>query len=246
MSDFVTAPKIWLSILIRIYCDGSVQEQDHTRYLSFITSYLLPGLATGQSGQLSKGGTQVNLDTIQEQLEPLETYHAIEDGTNGDSNLWLTFVFHACRIVHLDELGKTLCNIDVMRVGRAGQRSYSKTCTLKPNSLLGAFLKRLQLSWAQMPFENQTKVWSDYAGPRSNLEKRYAADFNQGLESELVTERAREADTELEESLRRLVLQHNENQQPSTISGEDLDTLLHYQTERMESKYWLIEKKTIC
>jgi hypothetical protein len=240
MSGFVTAPKVWLSILIKMYCSGLVQEEDHANYLPFITSHLLPGLVLGKSGRSVVQVEQLTLDTIRIQLEPLlAKADSPTRKSNGNCTLWLTFVFQVCKVVHLDELGKALCHIDdvVMRADRAAESLRLKACTLAPNSLFGAFLIRLQLSWDQMLFETQMKLWSDFAEHRAILIEEYAAELNGNmLTMAIASEMQRESNTNLEQSLYGLILRHNQNQAASVIADEDLEAMLHFQTEQMESE----------
>jgi len=246
MSSFVTTSKLWLTILITMYCDGSVREEDHATFLPFIAQQLLPSISApsehGTSSSSNLNGQQLSLSIIEDRLHSSTVNTDSQDCKRfGRCSLWLVFVYRHCGIAHLDRLERfitTLTELFIPRTpaGTAGARR----CVLTQTSLLGAFVNRVKLSWAQMRFEHQMQAWHELSGFRRALIERYKENFNtkamRAYKAEILASKEEEADLKLEESLYGLIARHHQQQEAPLHSDEDLRVMVQFQVERMQCK----------
>jgi len=245
MSSFVTTSKLWLTILIDMYCDGTVREEDHT-FLSFIAQQLLPSISfpSGLGGDSSSNlnGQQLSLSVIEDSLHRLEVDTDSQDCKRfGPCSLWLAFVYRYCGIAHLDRLERFITSLTELFIPRTAAGTVGvKRCVLTQNSLLGAFVNRVKLSWAQMRFEHQMQAWHELADCRRTLIERYKDNFNtkamRAYKAEVLATKQEEADVKLEESLYGLIARHHQRQGAPLHSDEDLRVMVQFQVERMQCK----------
>jgi hypothetical protein len=246
MSSFVTTSKLWLTLLIDMYCDGTVREEDHATFLPFITQQLLPGISAsselGRESSSNLNGQQLSLPLIEQKLHSLEIDTDSQDYKRfGRCSLWLAFVYRHCGVAHLDRLERLIMNITELFVPMTAAGTVgAKRCVLAQNSLLGAFVNRVKLSWAQMRFEHQMQAWHELAGVRRTLIERYKENFNtnamRAYKVEVLALKQQEADLKLEESLYGLIARHHQQQDAPLHSDEDLRVMVQFQVERMQSK----------
>lgn len=231
MGDFVSPPKIWLTILIDMYRNKAFCEEDSVKILPFITSHLLPGLTTGTHSS-SGAATKLSLDSIKAALCDLTVnLQSVDAERTGSGNLWRTFVYRHCEIATLKDLDShfiTLVNPDA------------------PPSLFSAFMDRVRLSYEQLRFENQMRVWHDFARHRSRLIEEYMDIFTGDVLSsyrlKVALSRKAEGDATLEQSLYRLVAQQHENRNAVAAGDQDLEAILQFQIEQMQRERSLSHK----
>jgi len=229
-----------------MYCDGTARGEDGFTFLRFITQQLLPGIsAASDSGRNSRSdlnGQQLSLSHIEDSLHKLEVDTDSQDCKRfGPCSLWLAFVYRHCEMAHLDQLERFITKLTELFIPRtaAGPVGIDR-CILAQNSLLGAFVNRVKLSWAQMRFEHQMQAWHELGGSRRDLIERYKANFNtkamRAYKAEVLATKQEEADLKLEKSLYGLIARHHHQQEAPLHSDEDLRVMVQFQVERMQCK----------
>jgi len=229
MPHFVTSEKIWLTILINMYSEGTYCEEDTVKILPYITSHLLPGLS---SEARVTTATKISLDDIKALLRdlPVNTDSGDAERT-GPNNLWNTFVFRHCEMVNLDDLDRHFIKL------------FDPNA---PPSLFNAFMDRMRLSYQQLRFENQMQIWHDFAQHRSKLVEQYRDIFQGAVlgryRMKVLLGKMAEADPVLEQSLYGLIARRHENSGAGVVGKEELETMLQFQIEQMQREYSI----TVC
>jgi len=226
MPQFVTSAKIWLTILIGMFCERTFREEDTVTILPFITSHLLPGLA---SGARSDTATIVELEDIEMLLRDLPISNESSDAhRTGSNDAWNTFVFRHCEIVSLDDLDH---HFDKLEHDNNGT----------PTSLFGAFVHRMRLAHQLLRFEDQMQVWHDFAQHRSRLVEQHRDIFKGEMlgryRMKVLLNKMAEADPVQEHALHELIDRRQGQSNASVVGGEELRTMLKFQIEKMESEH---------
>jgi len=226
MPQFVTSAKIWLTILIGMFCERTFREEDTVEILPFITSHLLPGLA---SGARSTTATIVALEDIEVLLRdlPINIESSDADRTR-PNNAWNTFVFRHCEIVSLDDLDHHFDKLEHEADGT-------------PTSLFGAFVHRMRLAYQLLRFEDQMQVWHDFGQHRSRLVEQHRDIFKGEMlgryRMKVLLNKMAEADPIREHALHEFIARRQEESNAGVVGGEELRTMLKFQIEKMESEY---------
>jgi len=246
MSSFVTTSKLWLTILISMYCDGTSREEDGFTFLRFITQQLLPGMSAssdfGRDSSSDLSRQQLSLSVIEDSLYALGVDADSQDCKRfGPCNLWLVFVYRHCEIAHLDRLERFIMRLTDLFIPKTAARSVGvKRCVLAQSSLLGAFVNRVKLSWAQMRFEHQMQAWHELGSFRRLLFERHKEEFEaetmRAYKAEVLAIKQEEADLKLEQNLYGLAARHHLQQEAPLRSDEDLRVMVQFQVERMQCK----------
>lgn len=226
MPQFVTSAKIWLTILIGMFCERTFREEDTVKILPFITSHLLPGLA---SGARSTTATIVALEDIEVLLRDLPINIESSDADlTGPNNAWNTFVFRYCGMVSLDDLDHHFDKLEHDPTG-------------KPSCLFGAFTHRMRMAYQLLRFEDQMQVWHDFAQHRSRLVEQHRDIFKGETlgryRMKVLLSKMAEADQMRDHSLYELMARRQEESNAGVVGEDELRTMLRFQIEKMEREY---------
>ncbi|KAF2757294.1 anaphase-promoting complex protein [Pseudovirgaria hyperparasitica] len=158
MSRYLTPPKIGLLALVRLYCEGAISSSGAISILSFIVSHLLPPLAEGSDDEHSTRSFTLPVSEFDKATSTLSSIHP------GQSvfdllihRLWSIDSFHA---LHEFFSGLTdLLNHSKERDNESSFSSPPSATVLSRTSPLGAFVRRAQLEFTRLQFNDAQKLW---------------------------------------------------------------------------------------
>lgn len=255
MARWLTASKLGLLALIELYAEGVVPRQAIVPVLSFITSHMLERdpipISSDRSTRWSKAERTVSLVISIKDFEKLLGSYPFLMGMPG-RKLWDRFLGKLWDINSVDALHIFIDNLSHMLAKTKQQlREEQGGGTPEPepgikftkNSMFGAFIRRAQLEHVRVHWEGTTNLWQDYVRyrqPTIDYMKKKNPNFTrmrfdnvlfmgeqEGWDSQQVFELASVAYGDM---------LTGSNIAPIPVSKDDIDTLLEFQIEQMQSK----------
>lgn len=256
MASYVSASKLCLVVLTRLYVEGYVPSRAAVEVLSFIGSRLDPETKLVTVRPQKKQDSQKDLSALS-----LQDFRSIlsRDELPGhvgrlgsDVELWEVFGSFLLQISDLHTMSHFFSNLDVFfeTVPTLGEDG-TFTQPLAPNSPLGLFIRRVRVEFSNMHFPEIVKLWYSFEryvrplrddaeawGLRLHMTDAITTHLN------LQTLRGpKDEDEGLEHTASdtleaQIIAQSmgNESDQADLTSSHDFDRLLEFQIEQMRSK----------
>jgi anaphase-promoting complex subunit 5 len=248
MTRFLTPAKIGLLALIELYTEAVVPNSSTIPILSFVLNQLLP------SAYKSQPRDPISLPFILDlkSFESLLTSHPAAAGLPGRS-LWDHFLRKLWEIDSLDALHvffATRWNLlarsrdEIKKDGEMGIPPPSDDMILlSRTSPFGSFIRRAKVEYERLRFGDALSLWVAFVSWREES-RTYWSRRNGGLErwagdcalAEGQEEWGLEATETLEHITYGALSMENSNQ--GGISTDDVEKLLEFQVEQMQSEYF--------
>lgn len=227
---YLTAQKISLIVLLRLYCSSTLPSSATIPILSFILSTTLP--SSSSSVRFLRSSAASN---------PSFSIDAFEDVLQGHAsnmpgrtlldlflrNMWEMNSFDALHVL-FDNLGELLMTPS-NNEGEGQERVYiSKT------SPLGIFVRRTRLEFDRLQFEDTIALWSSfvrYRAPTAQWTKRLAGLAASGVDAVIAEMGMQEGDDIYEIAYGDL---HEPDHGTQGVSQDDLDRILNFQLDRLQ------------
>lgn len=239
MSRYLTPSKIGLLALISLYTESLVPSAATIPILSFLVAHLLPGNSRASQSASSENNHSFTLPIASLQQATITYISGIPGRTLWDlllNKLWEINSFDALhiffdKISHL--LEKPREEQDTEEESNAPK---SKHTLLSRSSPLGAFVRRSQLEFTRLQFHDGITLWKSFITYRSPTIKAWrrrhpgkSASIDIMLDKEPVTS----------EELSNVIYGDvaNISLNDANISTEDVEKLLEYQVEQMQSMF---------
>lgn len=250
MSRFLTPAKIGLLALIELYTEAVVPNSSTIPVLSFILNQLLPSAYKSQRRDTKQ------LDTLPfildlKSFETLLISHPAAAGLPGRS-LWDHFLRKLWEIDSRDALhvffatrGNLLARNkeDIKKDGEMGIPPPSEDMILlSRTSPFGSFIRRVKVEYERSKFGDGLSLWVAFGEWREES-RTYWARRNGGLErwagDRALSEGQEEWGLEATEMLEHITYgaYSTGNDNECGISTDDVEKLLEFQVEQMQSKY---------
>jgi len=236
-SRYLTAQKISLLVLVRLYCSSALPTSSTIPTLSFILSHTLSSPSAGARNQRASSSSALSHDTT-------FSIDAFEDVLQGHpssmpgrtlldvflKDMWGMNSFDALHALFegLKELVGSPPAADSHDDAPPDRIYLSKT------SPLGAFVRRADLEFTRLQFDDAMRLWSSfikYRAPTAQWTKRLA-----GLASSGVDMVASELGIGPGNALYEIAYGHLEEQDEdgTGLSIDDLDRILDFQLDRLQ------------
>lgn len=234
MPRYLTAQKISLLVLVKLYCNSDFPPSAKIPILSFIVSFSIPpavsyARAAHSSDEHSRSLSIEAFDNV---------LHSHASGMPGRT-LMDVFLKHMWEINSFDALNDLFDNIDQLLV-RPKQPSpdvssedLQDQVILSKTSPLGVFVRKTKLEFTRLQFDDSMKLWSEfikYRAPTSQWTKRLA-----GLASSGVDRNAAEMSLCPGDSLYDVaygaLAKEGEDQ---NMSVDDFDRMLEFQLDKLQ------------
>ncbi|KAJ0326188.1 hypothetical protein COL5a_007011 [Colletotrichum fioriniae] len=266
MARYLTPAKIGLLALIELYTDEHVPATAIIPVLSFITSHLLdpdPQSFTNTASKDTrwrKAESTVSLVIGIKDFEKLLSAHSVVVGLPG-RKLWDTFLAKLWGINSLDllhdffarqsqclaktkeELLRAAGGDETIAAQLLQEQQQKSGITLSRNSPLGQFVRRCQLEFTRLLFHDATQLWTDFVQYRQPtagyLRKRNPSFGRLSFDNVLMTGEQSEWDLEGVAALTSVVygdMVRNGTPAAVPVSTDDIELLLEFQIEQMQSK----------
>ncbi|KAH3986954.1 hypothetical protein HBH98_025910 [Parastagonospora nodorum] len=234
---YLTAQKISLLVLVRLYCSSALPTSATIPILSFILSHTVsPPTSNAQShrsfGPASSEHTAAfSIDLFEDVLQGHTS--SMPGRTLLDlflKHMWELSSFDALHdlIDNLGELLSTPLSADSQDEPSSDRIFLSKT------SPLGAFVRRARLEFTRLQFDDAMKLWSlfvKYRAPTSQWTKRLAGIASGGVDRVAAEMGLRPGDDLYEVTYGHL---EDQEQEGEGLSTDDLDRILDFQLDRLQ------------
>lgn len=233
---YLTAQKISLLVLVRLYCSSSLPSSSTIPILSFILSHTISSASSSASSRRTLGSASSDHDTT-------FSIDVFEDVLQGHASsmpgrtLLDLFLKHMWEMSSFDALHDLIDNIgELLIIPSPGdaQDAPLDRIYLSKTSPLGAFVRRARLEFTRLQFDDAMKLWAafvKYRAPTAQWTKRLA-----GIASSGVDRVAAEMGLRPGDDLYMIAYGHLEDQEQEGdgLSTDDLDRILDFQLDRLQ------------
>lgn len=224
---YLTAQKISLLVLLRLYCSSTLPSSATIPVLSFVLSASIPPSSTSSRSQRSSAShnPSFSIDTFEDVLQGHVSN--IPGRTLLDIFLKTMWEMNSFDALHslFDGLSELLMSTPSQE-GEAQERVY-----LSKTSPLGVFVRRARLEFDRMTFEDTIALWSSfikYRAPTAQWTKRLAGLASCGVDAVVAEMGMQEGDDVYE------IAYGNLNELDHGTSLDDLDRVLEFQLDRLQ------------
>lgn len=172
MSRYLTPSKVGLLVLISLYTDSMVTSDGIIPVLSFVTSRTVPRSVADCDGHVPATSPSLSLDIADFDLILKGLESTIPGRTLQDKfleKLWLIDSLHS-----MHEFFRNLKNI-VAQIGPPAQQANPTRgkILLARTSPLGIFVRRAQLEFTRLQFDDTVKLWTNFMRFRQPSEESW-------------------------------------------------------------------------
>ena len=231
---YLTAQKISLLVLTRLYCTSSLPYSATIPVLSFILSNNLPSAPSSARPQRS------NISSQQDTCFSIDAFEDVlqEHPSNMPGRTLLDlFLKHMWEMNSFDALHALFDSIlDLVTPpphGTQDQESPDRI-HLSKTSPLGAFVRRTHLEFTRLQFDDSMKLWSSfirYRAPTAQWTKRLAGLASSGVDMVVSEMGLRAGDDMYEIAYGNL---QEDQEEGAGMSLNDLDRILDFQLDRLQ------------
>lgn len=231
---YLTAQKISLLVLTRLYCTSSLPYSATIPVLSFILSNNLPSAPSSARPQRS------NISSQQDTCFSIDAFEDVlqEHPSNMPGRTLLDlFLKHMWEMNSFDALHALFDSIlDLVTPpphGTQDQESPDRI-HLSKTSPLGAFVRRAHLEFTRLQFDDSMKLWSSfirYRAPTAQWTKRLAGLASSGVDMVVSEMGLRAGDDMYEIAYGNL---QEDQEEGAGMSLNDLDRILDFQLDRLQ------------
>ncbi|KAF5850688.1 hypothetical protein GGP41_010352 [Bipolaris sorokiniana] len=230
---YLTAQKISLLVLTRLYCTSPLPSSATIPVLSFILSDSLPSTPSSARPQPSTSNQQnasFSIDAFEDVLQG----HASSMPGRTLLDLFLKQMWEINSFDALHALFDSILEIVTAPLPLNQDEEIPDRTYLSKTSPLGAFVRRAHLEFTRLQFDDSMKLWSSfikYRAPTAQWTKRLA-----GLASSGIDVVASEMDLRAGDDVYEIAYGHLEDQeeQGADTSLDDLDRILDFQLDRLQ------------
>jgi len=239
MSRYLTPSKVGLLALISLYTESVVPAQATIPVLSFLVSHLLPVTSAASRSEVEPHPHNV---LAIEDFQRTTIAHA--SGIPG-RNVWDLLLHKLWKIDSFDALHVFFDTLSLLlqKLPEEQQREIENGVDPNPNRMLlsrasplGSFVRRAQVEFTRLPFHDGVTLWKTFVSYRAptllQWKKRNPSAGNTSFDSNL-----HDDDLAWGDPLSNVIyreLEHGSRQEAS-ISTEDVEKLLEYQVDHMQS-----------
>ncbi|KAF2856573.1 hypothetical protein T440DRAFT_3157 [Plenodomus tracheiphilus IPT5] len=231
---YLTAQKISLLVLTRLYCSSTLPSAATIPVLSFILASNIPAASSSARAQRSSNPALQEASSSVEGFEDVLQGHA--SSMPGRTLLDL-FLKHMWEINSFDALHALFDSIKELidapppesQDGEVPDRIY-----LSKTSPLGVFVRRAHLEFTRLQFDDSMKLWSSfirYRAPTAQWTKRLAGVASSGVDTVVSEMGLRPGDHVYEVAYGHL---QDEEEHKEATSLDDLDRILDFQLDRLQ------------
>jgi anaphase-promoting complex subunit 5 len=229
---YLTAQKISLLVLTRLYCSSTLPSSATIPILSFILSNSLP--STSSSARAQRSTTQRDAVLSIDGFEDVLQEHASSMPGRTLLDLFLKHMWEMNSFDALHALFDGILELITPPPTGSQDEEMPDRIYLSKTSPLGIFVRRAHLEFSRLQFDDSMKLWSafiKYRAPTAQWTKRLA-----GLASSGVDAVASEMDLRPGDSIYEIAYGHLEAQEEEGegASLDDLDRILDFQLDRLQ------------
>jgi len=236
MSRYLTAQKISLLVLVRLYCESVLPSSATIPVLSFILSHAIPpspSYARSRRPQ-EQHNASFSIYAFEEALQA----HASSMPGRTLLDIFLKRLWEVNSFDALHQLFDSLGEILVKEREEAQEQDISEApgdrMLLLKTSPLGAFVRRARLEFTRLQFDDAMKLWSafiTYRAPTAQWTKWIAGLASSGVDSNAAKMGLQPGDDLFEIAYGHL---SDEEESGQAISMDDFEHLLEFQLDQLQ------------
>jgi anaphase-promoting complex subunit 5 len=234
---YLTAQKISLLVLVRLYCSSALPSSATIPILSYLISQTIPPTSSGSRKPRTLLSESFNHDTSYsiDAFEDVLQSHASNMPGRTLLDLFLKQMWEMSSFDALHDLFDTLGELLILPSTTETQEDQPpEQMHLSKTSPLGAFVRRSRLEFTRLQFDDALKLWSAfirYRAPTASWTKRLA-----GLASSGVDRVAAEMGLRPGDGLYEVAYGHvgDHEEEGESLSLDDLDRVLDFQLDRLQ------------
>ncbi|KAL5113826.1 APC5 protein [Pleosporales sp. CAS-2024a] len=234
---YLTAQKISLVVLVRLYCSCALPTSATIPVLSFILANTIPSSAQNAQDRRSPASASLERNAAL----PIEVFEHVLQGHASNMpgrtllHLFLKQMWELVSFDALHDLIESLGELLHSTTTPEGQdEPSSDRFRLSKASPLGAFVRRARLEFTRLQFDDTMKLWSSfvkYRAPTAQWTKRVAGMASSGVDSVAAEMGLRPGDDLYEVAYGHL---NDDEEEGDGLSNEDLDRILDFQLDRLQ------------
>ncbi|KAL9621722.1 MAG: hypothetical protein Q9160_003840 [Pyrenula sp. 1 TL-2023] len=241
MPRFLTPSKVGLLALIKLYAEGSIPNSAAVDVLSFLMNHVIRTPSSASATVPLDADGAIPMESFEHTLSPLASSFP-------GRTIWDAFLKKIWNIDCADTLHSFLSNITSLLVRsrqekeKDGNDDAHGSQRIAKSSPLGAFIRRSQLEFVRIQFDDAIRLWESFVcyrlPTRYAWEKRNQPDAKHSLDQNLL-----HLDLDWTSPLVQTVYQNiadEEKRLPRGFSNNDVEKLLEFQASEIQSKTELI------
>jgi anaphase-promoting complex subunit 5 len=231
---YLTASKISLLILVKLYCTVGVPSSATIPVLSFILSHSFP--TTPSAARAPRSAKQHDVAFSIRAFEDVLQKHASSMPGRSLLDVFLKHVWEMNSFDALFDLFDSLGELLARPQEDAPQDEPAGRVCLSQTSPLGALIRRARVEFVRLPFDDAIRLWTAfvaYRAPSAHWSKRLAGLASSGVDIVAADMGLKPGDSLYESAYGRL---SNEEIEEHAMSLDDLDRLLEFQLDRLQRK----------
>ncbi|RAR15443.1 anaphase-promoting complex protein [Stemphylium lycopersici] len=231
---YLTAQKISLLVLTRLYCTSPLPSSATIPILSFILSNSLPSAPSSARPQPSAPTNQQDTSFSIDAFEDVLQEHASSMPGRTLLDLFLKQMWEMNSFDALHALFDSILEIVTAPPPTSQDEDSSERIYLSKTSPLGAFVRRAHLEFTRLQFDDSMKLWSSfikYRAPTAQWTKRLAGLASGGVDVVISEMGLRSGDDVYEIAYGHL---EEQEEQGAGMSLDDLDRVLEFQLDRLQ------------
>lgn len=238
VSRYLTAQKISLLVLVKLYCNSVLPSSATIPVLSFVLLHAIPSSPSTARSHRPQEHPDASF-SIQAFEDVLQSHASSMPGrTLLDvflKNMWEVNSFDALHDL-FDNIGDLLIKSKEDPEQDAVAEQPTERVVLSQTSPLGSFVRRSRLEFTRLQFDDAMKLWSAfilYRAPTAQWTKRIA-----GLASSGIDANAAEMGLQSGDDLFEIAYGHLEDEEENgqTMSMDDFDRLQEFQLDQLQRK----------
>jgi anaphase-promoting complex subunit 5 len=234
MSRYLTPSKIGLLVLVAIYTDSAVPSNGIVPILSFVTSRTVPRSVADCDGHLPPSSPSLSLTISDFEVVLKGLQSTVPGRTLHDKfleRLWAVNSLHS-----LHEFFRNLKNMVAQTVPTAENAALKDKILLARTSPLGVFVRRAQLEFTRLQFDDTVKLWTNFMRFRQPSEGTWR---KRNSMAPLLSFDENFADLEVDPRAELVTAVYprlgEDNKAGMELSTEEMERLLEFQIEKLQS-----------
>ncbi|OAL57027.1 hypothetical protein IQ07DRAFT_582293 [Pyrenochaeta sp. DS3sAY3a] len=231
---YLTAQKISLLVLTRLYCDSALPSSATIPVLSFILANNIPSVTSSARSRYSPNSAPENAAFSIDSFEDVLQGHASSMPGRTLLDLFLKHMWEMSSFDALHDLFDALQELTSPPPQGTQDAEVSDRIYLSKSSPLGAFVRRARLEFTRLQFDDSIKLWSSfvrYRAPTAQWTKRIAGTASGGVDVVVSEMGLKPGDDAYEVAYGHLEVEEEEGE---GMSLEDLDRILDFQLDRLQ------------
>lgn len=231
---YLTAQKISLLVLTRLYCSSALPSSATIPVLSFILANNIPSVTSSARSRYYPNSAPENAAFSIDSFEDVLQGHTSSMPGRTLLDLFLKHMWEMSSFDALHDLFNALQELTSPPSQGNQDAEVSDRIYLSKSSPLGAFVRRARLEFTRLQFDDSIKLWSSfirYRAPTAQWTKRIAGIASGGVDVVVSEMGLKPGDDVYEVAYGHLEVEEEEGE---GMSLEDLDRILDFQLDRLQ------------